>query len=60
MSLRNDIVRFWFWGYRGGIKTELQAPVVKRVCTVETRTLYVQEVLFRAIESATYRETDIK
>ena len=26
--LRNDIVRFWFWGYRGEIKTELQAPVV--------------------------------
>ena len=26
--LRNDIVRFWFWGYRGEIKTELPAPVV--------------------------------
>ena len=28
MSLRSDIVSFWFWGYRGDIKTELQAPVV--------------------------------
>ena len=28
MSLRNDIVRFWFWGFGGEIKTELQAPVV--------------------------------
>ena len=29
MSLRNDIMRFWFLGYRGEIKTELQAPVDK-------------------------------
>ena len=28
MSLRNDIVSFWFWGYRGNLRTELQAPVV--------------------------------
>ena len=28
MSLRSDIVSFGFWGYRGDIKTELQAPVV--------------------------------
>ena len=26
--LRNDIVSFWFRGYRGEIKTELQAPMV--------------------------------
>ena len=25
--LRNDMVRFWFLGYRDEIKTELQAPV---------------------------------
>ena len=29
MSLRNDIVSFWFWGYRGDLRIELQAPVVK-------------------------------
>ena len=28
MSLRNDIVSFWFWGYRGEIKTELQSPLM--------------------------------
>ena len=28
MSLRNDIVSFWFWGYRGDIRIELQAPLV--------------------------------
>ena len=28
MSQRNDIVRFWFLGYRGEIKPEIQAPVV--------------------------------
>ena len=28
MSLRNDIVSFWFWGYRGHLRTELQAPVL--------------------------------
>ena len=27
MSLRNDIVSFWFWGYRGDWMIELQAPV---------------------------------
>ena len=28
MSLRsNDIVSFWFWGYRGDLRIELQAPV---------------------------------
>ena len=26
--LRNDIVCFWFWGYRCDIRTELQAPVI--------------------------------
>ena len=26
--LRNDIVSFWFWGYRGDLRIELQAPVV--------------------------------
>ena len=30
MSLRsNDIVSFWFWGYRGDWRIELQAPVVQ-------------------------------
>ena len=28
MSLRNDIVSFWLWGYRGNLRTELQAPVL--------------------------------
>ena len=28
MSLRSDIVSFWFCGYRGDIKIELQAPVL--------------------------------
>ena len=28
MSLRNDIVSFWFWGYRGDLRIELQAPVI--------------------------------
>ena len=27
MSLRSDTVSFWFWGYIGDIRTELQAPV---------------------------------
>ena len=36
MSLRNDIgsndiVSFWFWGYRGDWRIELQAPVDKIV-----------------------------
>ena len=26
--LRNDIVSFWFWGYRGDLRIELQAPVI--------------------------------
>ena len=29
MSLLNDIVSFGFLGYRGEIKTELQAPLVE-------------------------------
>ena len=29
MSLRSDIVSFWFWGYRCDIRTELQAPLEK-------------------------------
>ena len=30
MSLRNDIVSFWFWGYiLSDIWTELQAPVIQ-------------------------------
>ena len=29
MSLRSDIVSFWFWGYRGNLRTELQAPVAQ-------------------------------
>ena len=29
MSLRNDIVSFWLWDYRGDLRTELQAPVIK-------------------------------
>ena len=29
MSLRNDIVSFWFWGFRGDWRIELQAPVVR-------------------------------
>ena len=28
MSLRNDIVSLWFWGYRGDWRIELQAPVL--------------------------------
>ena len=28
MSLRSDIVSFWFWGYRGDLRIELQAPVL--------------------------------
>ena len=36
--LRNDIVSFWFWGYRGYLRTELQAPVVW-----SGSTLYVKE-----------------
>ena len=28
MSLRSDIVSFWFWGYRGDLRIELQAPVI--------------------------------
>ena len=31
MSLSNDIVNFWFWGYRGDWRIELQAPVVSPV-----------------------------
>ena len=31
MSLRSDIVSFWFWGYRGVWRIELQAPVIKPV-----------------------------
>ena len=27
-TLRNDIVSFWFLGYRGDIRTEFQAPVI--------------------------------
>ena len=34
MSLRSDIVSFWFLGYRGEIKTELQAPVIKATSTI--------------------------
>ena len=29
VSLRSDIVSFWFWGYRGYLRIELQAPVVE-------------------------------
>ena len=29
MSLRSDIVSFWFWGYRGDWMIELQAPVFR-------------------------------
>ena len=29
MSLRNDIVSFWFWGYKGDIGIDLQAPLVQ-------------------------------
>ena len=28
MSLRNDSVGFWFWGYRDDLRIELQAPVI--------------------------------
>ena len=28
MSLRNEIVSFWFWGYRGDLRIKLQAPKV--------------------------------
>ena len=28
MSLCSDIVSYWFWGYRGEIRTELQASVI--------------------------------
>ena len=28
MLLRNDIVSFWFWGYSGDLRIELQAPVL--------------------------------
>ena len=27
MSLRSDIISFWFWGYRGDLRIELQAHV---------------------------------
>ena len=27
VSLRSDIVSFWFWGYMGDLRIELQAPV---------------------------------
>ena len=29
--LRNDIVSFWFCGYRGGLRIELQAPVTCKI-----------------------------
>ena len=33
MSLRSDIVSLCFWGYRGDLRIELQAPV-SQVCPV--------------------------
>ena len=39
MSLRNDIVSFWFWGYWGDIRIELQASV-DRLVILYTCTLH--------------------
>ena len=34
--LRNDIVSFWFWGYRGDWRIELQAPVIRPMFSLIT------------------------
>ena len=31
MSVRNDIVSFWFWGYMGDLRIELLAPVFNQI-----------------------------
>ena len=41
MSLRNDIVSFWFWGYRGDLRIELQAPVAYLSLLLTLATLLV-------------------
>ena len=42
MSLRNDIVSFWFWGYMGNLRTELQAPVVHTTINQQQQNHYLR------------------
>ena len=52
--LRNDTVSFWFWGYIGDIRTQLQAPVVISLLQPDWPTSRLRQTYTMTTDGSTY------